>query len=69
MFRHICLAIIYLNVGNYAWCPLYTRVKHKTQLKISNSNDDGREYSNNSTNRTFMDDEEFMMILRFYRPI
>ena len=74
MFRHICLAVIYLNVGNYAWKPLYTGFKQKVQLKLSSSSDDNynnsnEEYSNNSTNHTFMDDEEFMMILRFYRPI
>ncbi len=74
MFRHICLAIIYLNIGNYAWRPLYTNIKRKTQLKLSNPNidnynNDSKNYSNNSTNHTFMDDEEFMMILRFYRPI
>lgn len=69
----ICLAIIYSNIGIYAWRPFYRRFKQNTQLNSDNSFIEENErndtsYSNNSTKHTFMDDEEFMKLLRFYRP-
>lgn len=64
MFRYICLAIVYLNVGNYAWRPLYTKFENNIRLKLSKTIE---EQENNSTNHTFMDDDEFMMIIHFSR--
>ncbi len=72
---------IYFNSAIiYAWQPFYNpfKVMHNisfkkiyalsrnTEIELSENK---TKYSNNSTNHTFMDDEEFMKILRFYRPI
>ena len=64
MFRYICLAIVYLNVGNYAWRPLYTKFENNIRLKLSKTVE---EQEINSTNYTFMDDDEYMMIIHFSR--
>lgn len=69
----ICLAIIYSNIGIYAWRPFYRRVKQNAKLNLDKTTIEENErndtsYSNNLKNHTFMDDEEFMKILRFYRP-
>lgn len=66
MFRYICLAIVYLNVGNYAWRPLYTKFENNIRLKLSKTIE---EPENNSTNYnfTFMDHDEYMMIIHFSR--
>ena len=70
----ICLAVIYFNIGIYAWRPLFFRnkgIEQKTHLNLENTNieKNNNNDSNNSTNHTFMDDEEFMKLLRFYRPM
>ena len=81
MNLQICLALIYFNVniGIYAWRPFYRNLKQNKYSKeaeiehgyqfeaenIKNKTDNVR----NRTNHTFLDDEEFMKILRFYRPI
>lgn len=70
----ICLAIIYFNIGIYAWRPFYRGFEQKTHLNLAKVNieqtdNNNTNNSNNLTNHTFMDEEEFMKILRFYRPI
>jgi hypothetical protein len=70
----ICLAIIYFNIGIYAWRPFYRGFEQKTHLNLAKVNieqtdNNNTNDSNNLTNHTFMDEEEFMKILRFYRPI
>ena len=74
-------AFIYFNAAIiYAWQPFYNpfKVPHNISFKkiyASSSNaetelsEDNLTHSKNSTNHTFMDDEEFMKILRFYRPL
>jgi hypothetical protein len=69
----ICLAIIYSNIGIYTWRPFYRTFKQNTQLNLEKSFIEENErndtsYLNNLKNHTFMDDEEFMKLLRFYRP-
>jgi len=64
----IYLAAIYFNIGIYAWRPLFFRnkgIEQKVHLNLENTNIEKK----NSTNHTFMDDEEFMKLLRFYRPM
>lgn len=64
----IYLAAIYFNIGIYAWRPLFFRnkgIEQKAHLNLENTNIEKK----NSTNHTFMDDEEFMKLLRFYRPM
>ena len=71
----ICLAIIYFNIGIYAWRPFYRGFEQKTHLNLAKvnieqtDNNNNTNNSNNLTNHTFMDEEEFIKILRFYRPI
>jgi len=74
-------ALIYFNATIiYAWQPFYNpfKVMHNISFKkiyasVSNAeierSEDNSTRSKNSTNHTFMDDEEFMKILRFYRPM
>ena len=70
----ICLAIVYFNIGIYAWRPFYRGFEQKTHLNLATVNieqtdNNNTNNSNNLTNHTFMDEEEFVKILRFYRPI
>lgn len=70
----ICLAIIYFNIGIYAWRPFYRGFEQKTHLNLAKINieetyTNNTNNSNNLTNHTFMDEEEFIKILRFYRPM
>ena len=72
----ICLAVIYFNIGIYAWRPLFRSkgIEQRTNLNLANTNIEennniNKNDSHNLTNHTFMDDEEFMKLLRFYRPI
>lgn len=69
----IYLAVIYFNIGIYAWRPFFRNkgIEQKTHLNLENTNieKNNNNDSNNSTNHTFMDDEEFMKLLRFYRPM
>ena len=70
----ICLAIVYFNIGIYAWRPFYRGFEQKTHLNLAKVNieqtdNNNANDSNNLTNHTFMDEEEFMKILRFYRPM
>jgi hypothetical protein len=64
-------AFIYFNaVVIYAWQPFLVYYKPFKGSPLSAEIELSEEInSNNSTNHTFMDDEEFMKILRFYRPI
>tara|TARA_Y100000389_G_scaffold201995_1_gene246154 strand:+ start:390 stop:548 length:159 start_codon:yes stop_codon:yes gene_type:complete len=50
---------------NISFKKIYA-LSRNTEIELSENK---TKYSNNSTNHTFMDDEEFMKILRFYRPI
>ena len=74
-------AFIYFNDAIiYAWQPFYNMFKVTRNISFkkiyaSSSNaeikhsEDNSTRSKNLTNHTFMDDEEFMKILRFYRPM
>jgi len=70
----ICLAFIYFNAGIYAWRPFYRAFEQKTRRNVAKTTitieeTNRNNHLNNLTNHTFMDDEEFMKVLRFYRPI
>ena len=58
----IFIVLIYFSNNLYAWNLLNRQ--NKIQKVISKD-----EKKNNNKNNTFLDDEEFMKILRFYRPI
>ena len=64
-----CLAIIYFNIGNYAWYPFHKRNYQNYHFKNKLALEKYNNLSNNSTNNTFMDEEELMKVLRFYEPI
>lgn len=73
MNLQFCLALIYFNAGIYAWSPFYLSMKQNKYLGRSEANFDNykneTKITQNKTNRTFIDDDEFMQLLRFYRPI
>ena len=64
-------ALIYFNcVIIYARQIFYKSLKEKKYRTSSKFNVDVFENNlKNSTNDTFMDDEEYMKLLRFYTPI
>tara|TARA_Y100000389_G_scaffold178371_1_gene191491 strand:- start:6335 stop:6538 length:204 start_codon:yes stop_codon:yes gene_type:complete len=62
----LCLALIYLGNHIVVW-NILKRPNHKnTNNKYIQYKENGNE--KNKTH-TFLDDDEFMQILRFYRPI
>tara|TARA_Y100000992_G_scaffold227203_1_gene158698 strand:- start:657 stop:890 length:234 start_codon:yes stop_codon:yes gene_type:complete len=72
-----CLIVIFLNFKFHAWCLFsqkhykYNKSKYnKSKLKLAKSSIEEIEvFKKNSTNHTFLDEEEYMKLLRFYRPI
>lgn len=71
----ILLAIIYFNAGIYAWRPFIPRYNNfwkyrKSHIQFSKGNiEDIEVFKRNSTNHTFLDEDEYMKLLRFYRPL
>lgn len=74
MNLQVCFFIIFLNVEIGAW-GLFSRKywnidKSKPKLKMAKSDIEELEvFKRNSTNHTFLDEEEYMKLLRFYRPL
>lgn len=69
-----CLFIIFLNIEIGAWglfSQKYWNIKKsKPKLKMAKSDIEELEvFKRNSTNHTFLDEEEYMKLLRFYRPL
>lgn len=69
-----CFFIIFLNVEIGAWrlfSQKYWNIeKSKSKLKMAKSDIEELEvFKRNSTNHTFLDEEEYMQLLRFYRPL
>lgn len=68
-----CFFIIFLNVEIGAWV-LFSRKywnidKSKPKLKMAKGDiEEIKVFKRNSTNHTFLDEEEYMKLLRFYRP-
>ncbi len=75
MNLQVYMVIIYFSAEIYAWRPFNRNFAHNKKLEIQSKKYAGgtmresKNNSGNSTNHTFMDDEEFMKLLRFYRPM
>jgi hypothetical protein len=68
----LLLAVIYFHAGIYAWRPFYHNLwnHQKSQIQFPKSDiEDIEVFKKNSTNHTFIDEDEYMKLLRFYRPI
>lgn len=67
-----CLIVIFLNFKIHSWCLFSQKLYkyNKSKLKLAKSSIEEIEvFKRNSTNHTFLDEEEYMKLLRFYRPI
>ena len=74
MNLQVYMVMIYFSAGIYAWRPFNRNFEHNKKLEIQSKYAGGtitesKNNSGNTTNDTFMDDEEFMKLLRFYRPM
>ena len=64
------IVLIYFSNNMYAWNFLNRQNKIQNIKKIKNIQKMELEEDENNTNSSFfLDDEEFMQLLRFYRPI